>query len=103
MMDKMLEPDIWNPTNFMLNNVKYEIAISEEMKQKLSTIEVQLYANIWIDKQKSNMVDIGEWCEWFRTQMGPWIKRHEQIVSWDDEDPSKRITDVDFWKELIFP
>ena len=43
MMDKILEPSIWNPTNFMINNVKYEIAIKEEVKQKLAAIEMQLY------------------------------------------------------------
>ena len=43
MMDKILEPSIWNPTNFMINNVKYEIAIKEEVKQKLGAIEMQLY------------------------------------------------------------
>ena len=55
MMDKMLEPNIWSPTDIKLNNVKYELAISEEMKQKLNEVEMQLYENIWIDKQKSNM------------------------------------------------
>ena len=65
MMDKMLEPNIWNPTYIKLNNVKYELAISEEMKQKLNEVEMQLYENIWIDKQKSNMAEIGEQCLWF--------------------------------------
>ena len=65
MMDKMLEPNIWNPTYIKLNHVKYELAISEEMKQKLNEVEMQLYENIWIDKQKSNMAEIGEQCLWF--------------------------------------
>ena len=38
MMDKMLEPNIWNPTNFIINNVKYEIAIHETVKQKLDAV-----------------------------------------------------------------
>ena len=84
-MDKMLDPNFNNPTELRVNNVKYNFQITEEKKEKLEMMENQLYSNTWIDKQRSNMAEIGEQCYWFKVQMEPWIERHHFSINFDSE------------------